>query len=706
MPLRFNQLMRALIASGAAPWAGVTLSLSVTADTGVAPTTTCSGVAPFGVVFDLCASTAITGSAFHDYIYFYDFGDGTAQMYTYGQLAGQTKNRFVGAPVMAYTYLTPGTYTPRVWASNGVRTVGPISGSVTVTNPDTVYGNSNTWYIHDTTLPVAGADGVPVGATNLFVQSDFTTIVSTYVATNRRIRLRAGRTYTASGSGLKNNLQGVTLETYEPTNTGTQAIVKATTTTSLPILQPNPNTVPNNPDKWRVKNIHFTRDTALDCTFTGSISGTVLTVSAVTAGAITTGQRVQYAGMAGTITISSFGTGSGGTGTYNLSASAGTITSGPMATTTTNTSGFVFGINPETTATRNFQKGRLTMHGCKFSYISNAGLYFSGYGSVVDKTVVDGAGSGAAYLSGANGAYITNGVQCALVDCKIDNVNSGEHNIRVQGVDQLILVSNEAANPGESKSYLTVRGWTSLTDQTISMQYGNVSYNYINGSAATASSPWPTQLAPQNSTSQENIRDFIWANNFYRLPTSSTFGLYTLARYVSVRNNVIHTPTSTYFTGIGVYNDNSAGTLTPQYVNVYDNTVHAPNANGFSILHSTVNTSLTTLDGNLGYAPLAVKDGVNLGSAPTTVTASSAGTSNTIGSNNSTDSQIKSTDPLFVGPSTTMAGYALQSGSYAKNAGVDLLVRTDGVNKLRSGTFDMGAMNAPDKQVDAWTLIP
>ena len=713
-------LRSAFAPGGSSAWAGVTLSLSVTASSGVAPTTSTSGTAPFGVIFDLTASTATSGSAFHDYIYFFDFGDGTAQNYTYGQLAGQTKNRFVGGPLMAYTYRTPsGTpYVPRVWASNGVNTVGPVTASITVNDPDTVYGNSNTWYIHDTTLPVAGANGVPVGATNLFVQSDFTTIVSTYVATGRRIRLCEGRTYTASGSGVKNNLQSVMIDTYGPLQNGTQAIIKATGTTSVPIIQPNPNPNPaGNGDKWRIKDIHFTRDNAADALFTGSCSGTTLTVTAVTSGTIVggagaTGQTLHAFGATGTILPygTSGTTGVGGTGTYALNGAGGTASSQPMATLTTNTSGFIYGINPETSLTRDFQKGRLTMYNVRFSYIPNATIYMSGYGCVADKCYVDGVASGAGYLSGVNAMYMTNGVQGALIDSYLDSKESGEHVVRVQACDKLVIVSNEIKNPSESKSFMTVRGWSSgqVSDQTISMQYGNVSYNYINGTTSTRAGAWPTQLAPQNSGQKENILDVIWSNNFYRLPATCTRALHTLARNVSVRNNVVYTASvggsGAGFSAWSVYNDNVAGVNAPQNINFYDNTVYAPSAVRFSLLVTTSSTSATTFSGNLGYAPSATLDGN--GGALSTIVDSSSPANYTLGTN-STVAQL-AISPAFAGPDTTMAGYAIGSGSYAKNANsTDLLVRTDGVNKLRTGsTFDIGAMNAPDKQVDAWSLIP
>ena len=63
---------------------------------------------------------------------------------------------------------------------------------------------------------------------------------------------------------------------------------------------------------------------------TGSISGTVLTVTAVGSGTIANGMYLNVA--AGT-TITSFGTGSGGTGTYNINISQ-TVASGTIYLTT------------------------------------------------------------------------------------------------------------------------------------------------------------------------------------------------------------------------------------------------------------------------------------------------------------------------------------------------------------------------------------
>lgn len=54
---------------------------------------------------------------------------------------------------------------------------------------------------------------------------------------------------------------------------------------------------------------------------TGAISGTTLTVSAVTSGVLYIGQVLSGSGVTSGTTITAFGTGSGGTGTYTVSTS-------------------------------------------------------------------------------------------------------------------------------------------------------------------------------------------------------------------------------------------------------------------------------------------------------------------------------------------------------------------------------------------------
>lgn len=67
---------------------------------------------------------------------------------------------------------------------------------------------------------------------------------------------------------------------------------------------------------------------------TGAISGTTLTVSAVTSGTLAVGQTISGTGVAAGTTINALGTGTGGTGTYTVSASQ-TVSSTTVTATST-----------------------------------------------------------------------------------------------------------------------------------------------------------------------------------------------------------------------------------------------------------------------------------------------------------------------------------------------------------------------------------
>lgn len=75
-----------------------------------------------------------------------------------------------------------------------------------------------------------------------------------------------------------------------------------------------------------LKDGNWPTDGVADAEITATFSGTVMTVSAVAQGTLAVGQIVGGPGVPAGLTISSLGTGSGGTGTYNMSASVNIAT--------------------------------------------------------------------------------------------------------------------------------------------------------------------------------------------------------------------------------------------------------------------------------------------------------------------------------------------------------------------------------------------
>ena len=113
---------------------------------------------------------------------------------------------------------------------------------------------------------------------------------------------------------------------------GTANVVIDSTVTPMPVGTGLTNIpIPSNTNR-----IVTTADQT-EASFTGSISGTVLTVSTPpTGGGIINGEYVYGSGVAANTTITSFGTGTGGTGTYNLNISQ-TVGSETMGSTNPST---------------------------------------------------------------------------------------------------------------------------------------------------------------------------------------------------------------------------------------------------------------------------------------------------------------------------------------------------------------------------------
>ena len=83
-------------------------------------------------------------------------------------------------------------------------------------------------------------------------------------------------------------------------------------------------------------------DTSGEGVFTGSISGTTLTISAVTSGNLKVGSTISGSGVTAGTTITALGTGTGGAGTYTVSASQ------TVSSTTINAVGFTITRNGNT----------------------------------------------------------------------------------------------------------------------------------------------------------------------------------------------------------------------------------------------------------------------------------------------------------------------------------------------------------------------
>ena len=611
-------------------------------------TTVTTGVAPFGVVVDGVQTTCTSGAinTFHDLLYFFECSDTGMGNFTNGQLAGTPRNQFVGGPVAAFTLETVGTTTIDMWVYDGTTVWGPVTQSFTVQDPDVVYAGALTTCVA-AVLPVAGVDGVPAGA-QCVASTNFATVMNnaSYAASNKRVLFRSGESFTTGASVSK---AAATVNLYVGTYGGTAQATITATAGSITVLQgfANGSNPANNPDNWRVTNLNV------------------------------------------------------------------------VATGFASVNGFNTGIITDATGdanVKNFSKGGFTFHKCT---VTDGSIPF-GFGPlrcVISQCNVVGVNGGVA-AGGKVGVYGT-GIRSAVIDCNLDSNHGGEHVIRIQGSDYSAFISNTVARPAATKHYITQRGWQVVTASNgVDAIYNNWAYNLIDGSTLTTNTSIWTQIAPQNTTSNEPIKDILWDNNHYKSNRADST-LAITARDVSVRNNTVDYPvfggelSTSASTIINLASPNSTQTVVNSGIRIYNNSVYRAGIGGLNFIKADqlsggrIGAVAPIVRGNLVYAPNAQKNGDSSGTAPAFQSPSFPLPVDAVTGENSTDSQIKNTDPLFVGATSNQSGFALQSGSPYKNAAADYKVHMDALGKLRTGsTFDAGAANAPDKQVDAWTLIP
>lgn len=166
-----------------------------------------TGVAPYGVHFDATGTTtALTANPFRDLIYVFYFGDDDTATWSYGTRPGVAKRNLARGAIAAHVFETPGTRTvkctPMYVSSGGVLSVGATQSiTITIQDPDVVFAGANTIAIANGTLPVAGVDGVPLGATCLNITTHAGIVAQMNSGNGKRILLKRGDTWPQTTTG-------------------------------------------------------------------------------------------------------------------------------------------------------------------------------------------------------------------------------------------------------------------------------------------------------------------------------------------------------------------------------------------------------------------------------------------------------------------------------------------------------------------------
>lgn len=577
-----------------------------------------------GIVFDATGTTMAGVDAFADLLYLFDFGDTNASNYTNGILAGKSKQFYTGGPIAAHVYEHPGSYTASVWAFDGVTMHGPVTQVVTIADPDVVYAGTLTTVISTDGNFV----GAPAGATQI-TSSNFSTAISTYGLTGRRVLFRAGQSFTAAvniqlGGARSNLMVGSFGAGAKPKVTAT---VNGITVLGAFANGSNPT---NNAKNWNVFGLSFEASP----------------------------------GVTGVVGVNP-----------NPTIPAGADISDPL-------------YHP-----------LFTIYDCDFAgLISPANV--AGGGNVRSKLTITNLAHGVA-TSGGVSLYSSNAYRCSTFDCSANNAGGGEHVLRAQGGIKQQIASNDLLNPAATKHYLTIRGSSTFLTTDVCAEY-----NRVLGEGNTTAIDWSVQVAPNSVGANEPIDRVTVRWNYIDANQKCQVGCIIEAKNVTVAGNTFRFKDMTSSASTGVSIVKPIGTAVPvsDGIRIFNNSMHYEPALGFTAV-TAIDPLITNtqLKGNLAWAPNAIRsstvgtDGPMLFRGGAVIEAS----------NNSTDSQIKNTNPLFNGVTSSPSGFKLQTGSVYNNTGVNLKVHVDSLGIVRnaSGQYDLGAMCSTEDVTDIWTLI-
>jgi hypothetical protein len=341
--------------------------------------------------------------------------------------------------------------------------------------------------------------------------------------------------------------------------------------------------------------------------FTGSISGTVLTVTSVTSGSLAVNQKIYADGVAGGRTITSLGTGTGGIGTYNLNAGS-TAASSRMMTSGLDVGFEMGGIMVNSGATGVLTIGAVgsgnrirnmsldAVNGYLYGIAQNAGVTGA---TQISFNSIDSLNMPLATYNNMC-TLIRNGVAATTSSLSISN-NSFGSKVFSPGGSALYYGINQSAAPlnltisNNTFTQMTVpitqiNPINVLTGGHIYLLFNN--YNApANGTKTiqnnTVSGVTVTSAQTQNNqfycyydigTHPATAVIDISGNNFSNIstPSQGTFAIITSSGTGSPKQNIYNNLISNITTsawGVSYINVNGTGTSAPNAANIYNNQI-------------------------------------------------------------------------------------------------------------------------------------
>jgi hypothetical protein len=316
--------------------------------------------------------------------------------------------------------------------------------------------------------------------------------------------------------------------------------------------------------------------------------------------------------------------------------------------------------------------------------------------AIVDSTVIYGANT-------MYGGYNA-GNRVAFMGNNIDNGGnaSGTHVTRFPYLGKAVISNNTLSHPGFDRHTIKLHGPT-WVGGVVGVTGDSSNYSFaLDGDGYSKqvvisdnklmdyANPWSIALGPQDGAKDERVREVILERNLHISTSTTQVSQYINASEVTSRNNLFMGGGSN--TQAGVMITVRGGEPPASNVRIYNNTQYSADAvpSGQFVMVDIGDSRISniTVKNNLAYAPNALN--------PLLYT--SAGATNVVVSNNSTNAQVKSTSPNFTAtPPVLITDWKPQAGSYVINAGALVPVWSDffGTSRPQNSFFDIGAVEVP-----------
>lgn len=314
--------------------------------------------------------------------------------------------------------------------------------------------------------------------------------------------------------------------------------------------------------------------------------------------------------------------------------------------------------------------GRCTILRCTFHNVASP-VYISGNGSaVVDCTMDTMPGIGTLGILGIAVGFNGGSANTFIAGNYVDRSNTGEHGIRGQGWYQFCIFSNYVKGATSTKHLMAIREFAPPAPSGLAYlttQYGVVCNNYFDASGGQGQSSH-LQIAPQNGTSYGLQQYIVISHNWFG-PYDYAGGtggfsdpdILATASNCIVRHNIHCQSSFTLGTGnagagIQLQNGtpNNPGAVppippTPACDNWFIDHNSAFCGTALKISYFTWASNVTNIDcrNTLYFAPAAIRDGSGNSNQASIAGPQTGLPASFALSHNSTNAQIKSTDPQW-----------------------------------------------------------